>query len=63
MAIMVFKRTVYETRRRPKGLLRPKTRANLKDAQNVSIYIVITIKSDVFRSFNSLSTCSRDKNS
>lgn len=39
MAIMVFKRTVYETRRRPKGLLRPKTRANLKDAQNVSIVI------------------------
>lgn len=35
MAIMVFKRTVYETRRRPKGLLRPKTRANLKDAQNL----------------------------
>lgn len=35
MAIMVFRRSVYETRRRPKGLLRPKTRANLKDAQNV----------------------------
>ncbi|XP_052282343.1 cilia- and flagella-associated protein 54-like isoform X6 [Dreissena polymorpha] len=32
MAIMVFRRSVYETRRRPKGLLRPKTRANLKDA-------------------------------
>ncbi|XP_053377953.1 cilia- and flagella-associated protein 54-like isoform X4 [Mercenaria mercenaria] len=35
MAIMVFRRSVYETRRRPKGLLRPKTRANLKDAQNL----------------------------
>ncbi|KAL4227140.1 hypothetical protein ACF0H5_015113 [Mactra antiquata] len=35
MAIMVFKRSVYETRRRPKGLLRPKTRANLKDAQGL----------------------------
>ncbi|ELU16988.1 hypothetical protein CAPTEDRAFT_224115 [Capitella teleta] len=32
MAIMIYKRTVYETRRKPKGLLRPKTRANLKDA-------------------------------
>lgn len=36
MALMVFKRTVFETRRKPKGLLRPKTRANLKDAAQVS---------------------------
>lgn len=35
MAIMIYKRTVYETRRKPKGLLRPKTRANLKDAVQV----------------------------
>ena len=38
MAVMVFKRTVFETRRKPKGLLRPKTRANLKDAAGVWIY-------------------------
>lgn len=36
MAIMVFKRSVYETRRKPKALLRPKTRANLKEAAHVS---------------------------
>ena len=35
MAVMVYKRSVFETRRKPKGLLRPKTRANLKDAMNV----------------------------
>ncbi|KAK3608116.1 hypothetical protein CHS0354_004771 [Potamilus streckersoni] len=35
MAIMVFKRSAFETRRRPKGILRPKTRANLKEAQNL----------------------------
>ncbi|KAK3792964.1 hypothetical protein RRG08_060658 [Elysia crispata] len=35
MALMVFKRSVFETRRKPKGLLRPKTRANLKDALNL----------------------------
>ena len=35
MGIMVFKRTVFETRKRPKGLLRPKTRTNLKDAATV----------------------------
>lgn len=35
MAIMVFKRSVYETRRKPKALLRPKTRANLKEASHV----------------------------
>ncbi|XP_064604908.1 cilia- and flagella-associated protein 54-like isoform X2 [Liolophura sinensis] len=35
MAIMVFKRSVFETRRKPKNLLRPKTRANLKDAQGL----------------------------
>ncbi|ESO99723.1 hypothetical protein LOTGIDRAFT_238728 [Lottia gigantea] len=34
MAIMVFKRSVFETRRKPKGLLRPKTRANYKDVVN-----------------------------
>ena len=33
---MVFKRSVFETRRKPKGILRPKIRANLKDALNVS---------------------------
>ncbi|PFX16137.1 Uncharacterized protein C12orf55-like [Stylophora pistillata] len=31
MQIMVFKRVVFETRKRPKGLLRPKTKPNLKD--------------------------------
>ncbi|XP_064633928.1 cilia- and flagella-associated protein 54-like isoform X3 [Lineus longissimus] len=35
MAIMVYKRSVFESRRKPKGLLRPKTRANLKDAQGL----------------------------
>ncbi|GFO44544.1 hypothetical protein PoB_007104900 [Plakobranchus ocellatus] len=35
MALMVFKRSVFETRRKPKGILRPKTRANLKDALNL----------------------------
>nr|XP_022298746.1 cilia- and flagella-associated protein 54-like isoform X3 [Crassostrea virginica] len=36
MAIMVFKRSVYETRRKPKALLRPKTRANLKEAAHLT---------------------------
>lgn len=35
MAVMVYKRSVFETRRKPKGLLRPKTRANLKEAMNI----------------------------
>ncbi|XP_046336681.2 cilia- and flagella-associated protein 54-like isoform X2 [Haliotis rufescens] len=35
MAVMVYKRSVMETRRKPKGLLRPKTRANLKDVLNL----------------------------
>jgi hypothetical protein len=35
MAIMVFKRSVYETRRKPKEWLRPKTRANLIEAKNL----------------------------
>ena len=37
---MVYRRTVFETRRKPKGLLRPKTRANLKDAVQVGICFV-----------------------
>ncbi|XP_063397833.1 cilia- and flagella-associated protein 54-like isoform X1 [Mytilus trossulus] len=35
MAVMVFKRSVYETRRKPKEWLRPKTRANLVEAKNM----------------------------
>ncbi|KXJ06116.1 Cilia- and flagella-associated protein 54, partial [Exaiptasia diaphana] len=35
MQIMVFKRVVFETRKRPKGLLRPKTKPNLKDSINL----------------------------
>ncbi|XP_032221437.2 cilia- and flagella-associated protein 54 isoform X1 [Nematostella vectensis] len=34
MQVMVFKRVVFETRKRPKGLLRPKTKPNLKDTVN-----------------------------
>ena len=34
---MVYRRTVFDTRKRPKGLLRPKTRSNLKDAQSVRL--------------------------
>ena len=40
MATLVFKRSVFETRRKPKGLLRPKMRANLKDAQGVKFYFL-----------------------
>ncbi|XP_055958227.1 cilia- and flagella-associated protein 54-like [Patella vulgata] len=36
MAIMVYKRSVFETRRKPKGLLRPKTRTNYKDVINTA---------------------------
>ncbi|XP_076801900.1 cilia- and flagella-associated protein 54-like [Clavelina lepadiformis] len=36
MASMVFKRSVYETRRKPKGYLRPKMRNNLKEASQLS---------------------------
>ncbi|XP_078673131.1 cilia- and flagella-associated protein 54-like isoform X2 [Branchiostoma floridae x Branchiostoma belcheri] len=36
MATMIFKRVVFESRRKPKGLLRPKQRSNLKDVQNLS---------------------------
>ncbi|XP_071960070.1 cilia- and flagella-associated protein 54-like [Antedon mediterranea] len=35
LGIMVYKRTVFDTRKRPKGLLRPKTRSNIKDAQSL----------------------------
>ena len=38
LQVMVFRRVVFETRRRPKGLLRPKTKANLKDSINVSFF-------------------------
>lgn len=36
MQVMIFKRVVFETRKRPKGLLRPKTKPNLKDFAHVS---------------------------
>ncbi|XP_058841492.1 cilia- and flagella-associated protein 54-like isoform X3 [Acipenser ruthenus] len=33
VAVMVFKRAVYESRRKPKGLFRPKLKSNLKEVQ------------------------------
>ncbi|XP_050964277.1 cilia- and flagella-associated protein 54-like [Labeo rohita] len=33
LAVMVFKRSVYEPRRKPKGLFRPKQKSNLKELQ------------------------------
>ncbi|KAJ8249933.1 hypothetical protein COCON_G00231490 [Conger conger] len=35
LAVMVFKRSVYEPRRRPKGLFRPRLRSNLKEAKTM----------------------------
>uniref|UniRef100_A0A8C0EKT6 Cilia and flagella associated protein 54 n=1 Tax=Bubo bubo TaxID=30461 RepID=A0A8C0EKT6_BUBBB len=35
MSVMIFKRAVYESRRRPKSYFRPKLRVSLKEAQNV----------------------------
>ncbi|XP_077980140.1 cilia- and flagella-associated protein 54-like [Glandiceps talaboti] len=35
IGVMVYKRVVFDTRKKPKGLLRPKTRSNLKDAQSL----------------------------
>jgi len=37
MKVLVFKRNLFETRRRPKGVLRPKIKPLLKDIVNVSI--------------------------
>uniref|UniRef100_W5NE45 Cilia- and flagella-associated protein 54-like n=1 Tax=Lepisosteus oculatus TaxID=7918 RepID=W5NE45_LEPOC len=34
VAVMLFKRAVYEPRRKPKGLFRPKLKSNLKEIQN-----------------------------
>ncbi|XP_009880942.1 PREDICTED: uncharacterized protein CFAP54 [Charadrius vociferus] len=35
MSVMIFKRAVYESRRKPKSYFRPKLRVNLKEAQNL----------------------------
>uniref|UniRef100_A0A8D0BZ88 Uncharacterized protein n=1 Tax=Salvator merianae TaxID=96440 RepID=A0A8D0BZ88_SALMN len=35
MAAMIFKRSVFEPRRRPKGVFRPRVRINLKEAQHL----------------------------
>ncbi|XP_034630620.1 cilia- and flagella-associated protein 54 [Trachemys scripta elegans] len=43
MAVMVFKRAVYESRRKPKGFFRPKLRVNLKEAQNVSLEFCVNL--------------------
>uniref|UniRef100_A0A8B9E231 Cilia and flagella associated protein 54 n=1 Tax=Anser cygnoides TaxID=8845 RepID=A0A8B9E231_ANSCY len=36
MSVMIFKRAVYESRRKPKSYFRPKLRFSLKEAQNLS---------------------------
>ncbi|XP_038069719.1 cilia- and flagella-associated protein 54-like [Patiria miniata] len=43
LGIMVYKRAVFDTRKKPKGLLRPKTRSNLKDAQSPTESRTVTI--------------------
>uniref|UniRef100_A0A8B9MN68 CFA54 protein n=1 Tax=Accipiter nisus TaxID=211598 RepID=A0A8B9MN68_9AVES len=35
MSVMIFKRAVYESRRKPKSFFRPKIRVSLKEAQNL----------------------------
>ncbi|XP_053575221.1 cilia- and flagella-associated protein 54 [Bombina bombina] len=35
MAVMIFKRAVFESRRKPKGMLRPKQNINLKDLEKL----------------------------
>ncbi|XP_048409672.2 cilia- and flagella-associated protein 54-like [Stegostoma tigrinum] len=35
VSVMIFKRTVFEGRRKPKGILRPKQRTNYKESQNL----------------------------
>ncbi|KAH9512479.1 Cilia- and flagella-associated protein 54 [Bulinus truncatus] len=35
MAVIVFKRSVFESRRKPKGVFRPKSRSNLKEVINL----------------------------
>ncbi|XP_075712881.1 cilia- and flagella-associated protein 54 isoform X2 [Rhinoderma darwinii] len=35
MAVLIFKRAVFETRRKPKGILRPKLKNNLKEAEKL----------------------------
>ncbi|XP_063302214.1 cilia- and flagella-associated protein 54 [Pelobates fuscus] len=35
MAVMIFKRAVFESRRKPKGILRPKQKSNLKDVEKL----------------------------
>ncbi|XP_075062080.1 cilia- and flagella-associated protein 54 [Mixophyes fleayi] len=36
MAVMIFKRAVFESRRKPKGILRPKLKNNLKELEKLS---------------------------
>ncbi|NXW65424.1 CFA54 protein, partial [Eurystomus gularis] len=36
MSVMIFKRAVYESRKKPKSYLRPKLRVSLKEVQNLS---------------------------
>ncbi|XP_018409374.1 PREDICTED: cilia- and flagella-associated protein 54 [Nanorana parkeri] len=36
MAVMIFKRAVFESRRKPKEILRPRLKNNLKDAEKLS---------------------------
>lgn len=49
MKMMIFKRNVYESRRRPKGILRPKNKPSLKEISQVRIYFMFVrkMKNDV----------------
>jgi hypothetical protein len=46
MAAMVFKRAVFEIRKRPKGVLRPKQQTNLKEVALVTAFSFTDIFKD-----------------
>ncbi|KAK2534973.1 Cfap54 [Columba guinea] len=40
MSVMIFKRAVYESRRKPKSSFRPKLRVSLKEIQNIKYFFI-----------------------
>ncbi|XP_067998988.1 cilia- and flagella-associated protein 54 [Melanerpes formicivorus] len=50
MSVMVFKRAVFEPRRKPKTYLRPKLRVTLKEPQNLSLTVTKQLLTEMFDS-------------
>jgi hypothetical protein len=60
--VLIYQRVVFESRKRPKGLLRPKMRAPLRETLHVSLSIIIRLLTMFFAEIMSFQSINQSIN-